>query len=99
MSKHTPGKWRVVDDNPITFWIVGDNDCGNVCTTPGATEEDEANARLISAAPELLGALKKWRIAFNEKVTMIPDTDEAKNWFLNLQGETNRAISKAEGRQ
>jgi hypothetical protein len=52
-AKHTPAPWRVFTD---------DNECGLYhVRTPGravAEPEDEANARLIAAAPELLAALQ-----------------------------------------
>ena len=67
MSKHTPGPWKTVARNyPIAD--TGDYDgCWEVLTGDpkkpivqiwGDSDEDEANARLIAAAPDLLEALK-----------------------------------------
>ena len=74
MSKYTPGPWRWVRDprkieceytEGAMLKLVGQND-GEICNfgddhqyypTEG-TEPDEADARLIAAAPELLEALK-----------------------------------------
>lgn len=69
-SKHTPGKWVVGNDNEIRaehggmiasayMW-----NSGKESRIPGvrldlSSEEVKANAKLIAAAPELLGALKK----------------------------------------
>ena len=67
MSKHTPGPWKTVARNyPIAD--TGDYDgCWEVLTGDpkkpivqiwGDSDEDEANARLIAAAPDLLEALR-----------------------------------------
>lgn len=64
MSEHTPGPWSVNDDTDISGvendpknGCVGPVDVAHVYlrTVPGRTE---ANARLISAAPDLLEALQ-----------------------------------------
>jgi hypothetical protein len=49
-TKHTPGPWKCVPD----AWIVADN--GAVILTSQGMEE--ADARLIAAAPDLLAALQ-----------------------------------------
>lgn len=70
MNKHTPGPWGAnftrIDGNAIGFHIT-DNKHGSllpICETAYDTHlvnsnEIESNARLISAAPELLEALQK----------------------------------------
>ena len=60
-SKHTPGPWRAYG-----FMITGGDfrqvaECNMPVGTPGREEdatvdEDQANARLIAAAPDLLAA-------------------------------------------
>lgn len=60
-SKHTPGPWKAYG-----FMITGGDfrqvaDCNMPVGTPGREEdatvdEDQANARLIAAAPDLLAA-------------------------------------------
>ena len=68
-TKHTPGPWAVSIGPPRvapkkTRIIPGDNRDFIIATAetgvygPPKVGEDEANARLISAAPELLEALK-----------------------------------------
>lgn len=62
MSKHTPGPWNIDKDdsgngvsanvNGSRYWITG------VIQEPGKEFSDEANARLIAAAPDLLEALQ-----------------------------------------
>tara|TARA_R110000824_G_C15209888_1_gene676481 strand:+ start:1056 stop:1364 length:309 start_codon:yes stop_codon:yes gene_type:complete len=62
MSKHTPGPWRVKYESEPggAFLIYGpwggaiDPDADYV-----TQEENEANCRLIAAAPELLAALER----------------------------------------
>jgi hypothetical protein len=49
MSKSTPGPWRHI----LNAWIVAD--AGVVLTSQGM---EEANARLIAAAPDMLAALQ-----------------------------------------
>ncbi|VEF98829.1 hypothetical protein [Pseudomonas aeruginosa] len=61
--KHTPGPWEIERYSDGLIQIVGDvrivsDDEENVTTVVEAVARgDEANARLISAAPELLEAL------------------------------------------
>jgi hypothetical protein len=63
--KHTPGPWKVeIQQYPEGSHIcVADNagdwvaDCGKMSTLPSNNKEATANAKLISAAPDLLEAL------------------------------------------
>ncbi|MFW5186153.1 hypothetical protein ACOANO_30180 [Pseudomonas aeruginosa] len=63
MSKHTPGPWEIERYSDGLIQIVGDvrivsDDEENVTTVVEAVARgDEANDRLIVAAPELLEAL------------------------------------------
>lgn len=60
MSGHTPGPW-VVLQNPMSHDCITSDDC-RICDMPRwddeYAEEETANARLIAAAPELLGELE-----------------------------------------
>ena len=67
MSKHTPGPWAIkkspkaeaVTDGKDWPWLVSYNDGGyEGYLAIVQTENAKANARLISAAPELLEALE-----------------------------------------
>lgn len=55
MSEHTPGPWQVEIvtpyDEPPSYLVVAKNG------VPYSTDELEANARLIAAAPMMLEAL------------------------------------------
>ena len=63
MATHTPGPWRLVENDRYGWRVeagsLADDTQENICVPcygrPGKL--DEANARLIAAAPELLEAL------------------------------------------
>lgn len=61
-AQHTPGPWKTerVEDNPEFVEILGFDDSIVCCfdRSQQLGNEDEANARLIATAPELLGALE-----------------------------------------
>jgi hypothetical protein len=64
-TQHTPGPWRVKSSNPSgTLEIVGGEQYHHVCKLDGKRQEShfhaqQANAKLIAAAPELLAALQE----------------------------------------
>lgn len=61
-AKHTPGPWAFVAGVDGDLWVEGPDPAANVICDivgregEGTGAEDEANARLIAAAPELLAA-------------------------------------------
>ena len=57
-TQHTPGPWHVTGDEHGT--MITDNTGEQIALWPpqGGTVEQCANARLISAAPDLLAALR-----------------------------------------
>lgn len=111
MSTHTPGPWRLwLSDEPRdrgAFVLHGDSPephgknllivQRNIGTPNG--DEGVANARLISAAPELLSALKEyveWFGAVHGAECPADDTCDCIGGALNAR--VNAAIAKAEGR-
>lgn len=101
-TKHTPGPWCYTDN----FGIVKFDSLGQLavriaepaCRT---THEGEANARLISAAPELLEALKA---VVHECCTPEPEHygRSHQQQMADRMAAFDRAraaIAKAEGRQ
>ena len=92
MSKHTPGPWEIVADDERPMRIVDSVGRVSVVDMPDWQEEFEneefANARLISAAPEMLAALREcWATLCNLK-------------HHNVRADIERAeaaIAKAEG--
>lgn len=99
MTKHTPGPWKVskLDGRTINGKAYRNLE-GNLVTPAIAsikerTGETEANARLISAAPELLEALKWLNAEFECR-----DDDFGGALFTRNDFErVRRAIAKAEG--
>lgn len=67
MSKHTPGPWRYRRGDEWSHSIVtdhgllpdGNESCWTVADINKRREEYEANARLISSAPDMLEALQR----------------------------------------
>lgn len=83
-AKHTPGPWKFEDE--YVRAPGGDAVADPYCqATAEWGEEMEANARLISAAPELLEACKK-------AVSLID-----RGYELDARHSLNAAIAKAEG--
>jgi hypothetical protein len=65
MSKYTQGPWKLLE-GPIPYPVITDgngknivNVCGNDMGASLSREENEANARLIAAAPDMLRMLKR----------------------------------------
>ena len=61
MSKHTEGPWFVTVAVPPLIYIEDQRRDGEtICTvTDEGRPQDEANARLIAAAPDMLAMLKR----------------------------------------
>jgi hypothetical protein len=98
MSKHTPGPWVARHDgNGGNFWLKAPNGkyiisgCG-CCDSPYLPSDNpDADARLIAAAPELLEALEKMRSVFL-------DMDGTHGWAEQAATEAaDAAIRKAKG--
>ena len=96
MSKHTPGPWRVgehrigLDGDASEIDVVSKGDSHgdhSICTVDEAWEGCiEANARLISAAPDLLMSLREFVIIGATPRRGIP-----------IYARARAAIAKAEG--
>lgn len=101
-TQHTPGPWAYSTSQEGWSYTVNIFQADNAAPTDGwsdvayiiktcAGEQQaiqEANARLIAAAPELLEALREAC-----KQARHPDYD----WPLDLQREVDAAIAKATG--
>ena len=96
MSKHTPGKWVVAhrgfEGKPTVVAHRAGRPCTIALLESGAREEDAANARLISAAPDLLDALKRAAIDLTEKLEERGELADSVTIAL-----MHAAIAKAEG--
>ena len=88
--KHTPGPWKI--EPHIDHYLIRSLDIeGQIVTRIDACISD-GNARLIAAAPELLGAAKAAFARFTEDRVMGYHT-ESPAYLLE------QAIAKAEGRE
>ena len=93
MSKHTPGPWVVVGNltKYVEARLVGGliqevAACGPTMADEGYGQQQEANARLIAAAPDLLEALKRCKF-------------DSLNMTLEDREFCRAAIAKATGEQ
>ncbi len=91
-AQHTPGPWnKVTNSSGRTYRVEG---CGEtvasfpIMGTSIDVQENEANARLIAAAPELLQAITQ----------IINDLPQRRDWLdPALEQYARAAIAKAKG--
>lgn len=100
IAKHTPGPWKIAF-GARDFHITGtreDTSGHYIARTINDFAEDEANARLIAAAPELLEALN----AVAAEVGMTPEAPRSYSGDSYLPEKFHElvlaALAKAEGR-
>jgi hypothetical protein len=93
--KHTPGPWIIRHEG---VWSVG-TDHEMTALVYGCTDkEEEANAHLIAAAPELLEALKAMVDKFDSEIHNEYDGTRLLEGRLSEANFARRIIDKAEGR-
>lgn len=105
-GSHTPGPWRVVSTitGDTEVWSNGPHYCVADCNSKQSScdiGQCEANARLISAAPELLQALKAFAVWTEGQ----PCFCDCEGWDRNQHGgqcspncrQARQAIAKATG--
>ena len=101
--EHSPGPW-------VAYGKVVKEDFGRKSVTVTRVDSrgkfvegyDEANARLMAAAPEMLAALKGAQSALRKAMPFIKDPDETSNIGAQLYcgewlDEINEVIAKAKG--
>lgn len=88
--KHTKGPWRYEDGTKTIRSVPGNHWIASLDSWDGAID-NEANARLIAAAPEMLEALREAKQIL----------ERAKQYFPKyvLANSIDPAITKAEGRE
>lgn len=81
MTKHTPGPWKVIEGNDRNgkYTRVAGTDGWGVLADCGmglraAFDEQEANARLIAAAPDMLALLQRIMHAPADTIQVCGDT-------------------------
>lgn len=97
MTKHTPGPWALDDESIYAPGGEGWKQVAEIPnwrTNPGEvlTPEDNANARLIAAAPDMLEALQALANWGPFQNGYAPD-----DAFSKIQSMTRAAIAKATG--
>lgn len=106
-AKHTPGPWKIwrERDTQTEFCICVGIEGVRLASLPDmrVIGENEANACLIAAAPDLLEACKAaWAELDNRYDVDVPEPGHSKEYPFNGAGELMRrlqaAIRKAEGR-
>lgn len=104
---HTPGPWRAIHRRVIErpthirehFAITPAAGPTFAFLPEGRADIQEANARLIAAAPEMLAALILCRSALNEEILAADDLDHPTiRAHAEAAEQADRAIAKAEGR-
>ena len=102
MSKHTPGPWGYITSSTygsaIAVFAKDDSDPSKkICHFPVLQDGKEsiANACLISAAPEMLDALKTMQAKLEYLDAIAEDYMHV---FVDEWKKINKAINKAEGK-
>lgn len=107
LTKHTPGPWFACGDGSCgTLVRAGDIRTGRkvastwVNTSPMSIPENEANARLIAASPDLLAALKRMVSQCERYLNERPvsESDMLNPDYVSPMEQSLAAIAKAEGR-
>lgn len=93
MAKPTPGPWAVHAHatDTYTIYVAGRHWDSWAVAHVGYTKEDESNARLIAAAPDLLAALQ----ACDEAMEYMSEYDIP----ITLPEQVKAAIKKATGEE
>lgn len=94
----TPGPWKIERDRLGLGTVVGADgfEIMTVCDDPEVVEQDEANLRLIAAAPELYEAA-----TYALEQYLKPGWENHEQVILKLATAVNKlrtSIAKAEGR-
>ena len=94
--QYTPGPWgkQYIESSKFNeYWSISScrGDIAIQFNVGIGEKENQANARLIAAAPELLKAL--------EKMVSILENARMKEFHMDVLEESKQAITKAEGKE
>lgn len=100
MTNHTPGPWRVskLGGEPMVYGPQGAQ-IVNMRDALVFADENEANARLIAAAPELLAVLQSFVNAWAEQIDKDKEVNgsDAVDFIAGYLDDARAAIAKAKG--
>ena len=101
MTQHTPGPWAAYleHETELGYPIAGPNEgeafIAYINDQCERAEDCEANARLITAAPEMLVTLKTAALDIEDWLDPNGEFDVSEPGLRNLQMSLNIAIAKA----
>jgi hypothetical protein len=58
-EQHTPAPWHLAESGSLMTWVMASVD-RRLAAVVSRSPEQQANARLIAAAPDLLDAIGRW---------------------------------------
>ena len=93
MSEYTPGPWRIGDAGHTVFGPKTDSPSPKII----ASGLSRADAKLIHAAPELLGVLRAVGGEGPDVLANSEDRDALLTWLEAVVGQAQAAIAKTEG--
>ena len=99
--KGTPGAWFATYDLGYSTWIIDvieDKEQLVAFAIPDSKIESEANARLISAAPEMLEALQNLVFLHSCEQEGIDSAMPTRGQWMEAVSKAEKAINKALGR-
>jgi len=96
MTDYTPGPWRVATKGPGLLGIYADASASDLIAGIASADNQEANARLMAAAPDLLAALE---VALNDFDTWgeVWQSDDDDGVNFPAVNAIRAAIAKARG--
>jgi len=92
-TEHTPGPWRTVGNKAGSWSVLSGNICLAVLARKDCLEWNEANARLIAAAPELLEALQNLQPLVKRYLVLNINAAAWKSAFEKLEEAVSKATS------
>jgi hypothetical protein len=99
MSEHTPGPWHAYKPTgEYHHWISAGADCRDIASARGGSSlaEQEANANLIAASPDMLNALRRI-LPYCMETNINPEPTPLYEYY-HASKAVRAAIAKAEGK-